>query len=151
MAPLFTLPPTCRSWSPTGRYSTIASLLRETCCCATSNLPLGVTNEGREAIKPISGAVAEDSKVQQVDWSHQLPSQKKFLAPLPGTPVYKIGELHTIFYLCFLVLFVYLSVFVFESYGKQQQNERSLWALPWVRTWSVWRENLKAYGALLFA
>src|SRR3954468_15437688 len=37
-------------WSPTGRYSTLASSLRETCCCATSNLPLGVTNEGREAI-----------------------------------------------------------------------------------------------------
>src|SRR3954467_13875280 len=34
--PLVTLPPTCRSWSPTGRYSTLASLLRETCCCATS-------------------------------------------------------------------------------------------------------------------
>ena len=30
-----------------------------------SNLPLGVTNEGREAIKPISGAVVGDSKVQQ--------------------------------------------------------------------------------------
>src|SRR3954471_12528680 len=45
MAPLFTLPPTCISWSPTGRYSTLASSLRETCYCATSNLPLGVTNE----------------------------------------------------------------------------------------------------------
>src|SRR4051812_48673825 len=27
------------------RYSTLASLLREICCYATSNLPLGVTNE----------------------------------------------------------------------------------------------------------
>src|SRR6187401_3076011 len=44
-----------------------------------SNLPLGVTNEGE---KPSS----------------------KFLAPLPGTPLFKIGELHAIFYLCFLVL-----------------------------------------------
>src|SRR6187399_3657195 len=51
-----------------------------------SNLPLGVTNEGREAIK------------------------QSFLAPLPGTPLFKIGELHAIFYLCFLVLLVYLSV-----------------------------------------
>src|SRR3954469_24663741 len=45
-------------------------------------------------------------------------SIKKFLAPLRGTPVYKIGELHTIFYLCFLVLLVYLSVFSFVSYTK---------------------------------
>src|SRR3954470_22494167 len=64
--------------------------------------------------------------------------QDKFLAPLPGTqgatsrqvptianlrsccrtPVYKIGELHTIFYLCFLVLLVYLSVFTFLSLIK---------------------------------
>src|ERR1043165_1656049 len=50
MAPLFTLPPSCISWIPTGRYSNLASSLRETCCCATSNLPLGVTKEGREAI-----------------------------------------------------------------------------------------------------
>src|SRR3954465_9045388 len=72
MAPLCTLPPTCRSWSPTGRYSTLASLLRETCCCATSNLPLGVTNEGREAIKTISGAVAGDSSLQDRGVAHYL-------------------------------------------------------------------------------
>src|SRR3954471_21210893 len=72
MAPLCTLPPTCRSWSPTGRYSTLASLLRETCRCATSNLPLGVTNEGREAIKPISGAVAGDSNLQDRGVAHYL-------------------------------------------------------------------------------
>src|SRR6187401_813833 len=52
-----------------------------------SHLPLGVTNEGREAIK------------------------QSFLAPLPGTPLFKIGELHAMFYHCFLVLLVYLSVF----------------------------------------
>src|SRR3954471_12590505 len=72
-----------------------------------SNLPLGVTNEGRD----------------------YLPSIKQFLSPLLGTqggtsgrvsstPSQKvisdavvrfpstIGELHTIFYLCFLVLLV---------------------------------------------
>src|SRR3954471_13275306 len=67
---------------------------------------------------------------------------RKFLAPLPGTegatsrrvptianlrsrcrtPVYKIGELHTIFYLCFLVLLVYLSVFTFMSLSKNTKN-----------------------------
>src|SRR3954465_8815180 len=34
------------------------------------------------------------------------------------TPVSKIGELHTIFYLCFLVLLVYFSVFTFVSLIK---------------------------------
>src|SRR3954464_12636940 len=47
-----------------------------------------------------------------------LTVSSKFLAPLPGTPVYKIGELHTIFYLFFLVLFVYLPVFTFVSLIK---------------------------------
>ena len=66
----------------------------------------------------------------------------KFLAPLPGTqgatsrrvptianlrsrcrtPVYKIGELRTIFYLCILVLLVYLSVFTFVSLTKNTKN-----------------------------
>src|SRR4051812_7401429 len=41
------------------------------------NFPLGVTNEGREL--------------------SSLLASIKFLAPLPGTPVYKIGKLHTIF------------------------------------------------------
>src|ERR1044071_5769749 len=47
-----------------------------------------------------------------------LTVSSQFLAPLPGTPVYKIGELHTIFYLLFLVLLVYLSVFTFVSLIK---------------------------------
>ena len=38
------------------------------------------------------------------------------------TPVYKIGELHAIFYLCFLVLLVYLSVFTFVSLIKNTKN-----------------------------
>src|ERR1041384_3054232 len=83
MAPLFTLPPTCRSWSPTGRYSTLASSLRETCCCATSNLPLGVTNEGREAIKPISGSFAGDSSLQDRGVAHYLLSLLFSLVSLP--------------------------------------------------------------------
>src|ERR1043165_3452299 len=69
-------------------------------------------------------------------------ASSKFLAPLPGTQgatsrrvptianlrsrcrtlVYKIGELHTIFYLCFLVLLVYLSVFTFMSLIKNTKN-----------------------------
>src|SRR6187399_2124117 len=39
------------------------------------------------------------------------PIKEYFLAPLPGTPLFRIGESHAIFYLCFLVLLVYLSVF----------------------------------------
>src|SRR3954465_11523012 len=74
--------------------------------------------------------------------------QDKFLVPFPGTqgvtsmrvptianlrsrcrtPVYKIWELHTIFYLFFLVLLVYLSVFTFVSLiEKYQQYLLLLW------------------------
>src|SRR3954471_13770458 len=101
MAPLFTLPPSCISWSPTGRYSTLASLLRE-------NFPLlyisPYTWGNQRGVRELSSS----------------PYQASFLPPLPGTPVYKIGELQTIFYLCFLVLLVYLSIFAFVSYMKNQ-------------------------------
>ena len=60
-APLFALPPivltTESSWIDT---QTLAILLREIAATLHLNLPLGVTNEGQEAIKPISGAVARD-------------------------------------------------------------------------------------------
>src|ERR1041384_8036922 len=81
------------------RYSTLASSLRETCCYTASHLPLWVTNE---------------------ESCHSVSSE--FLAPLPGTPVYKIGELHIIIYLFFLVLLVYLSVFTFVSLIKNTKN-----------------------------
>src|ERR1041385_6598254 len=58
-----------------------------------SNLPLGVTNEGREAIQQISGAVAGDSILEDRGVAHYL-------------------------YLCFLVLLVYLSVFTLVSFIK---------------------------------
>ena len=45
---------------------TLVSSLREITATLHLNLPLGVTNEGREAIKLISGAVAGDSKEVQV-------------------------------------------------------------------------------------
>src|SRR3954468_9894161 len=47
-----------------------------------------------------------------------LTASSKFLAPLSATPVYKIGELHTIFYLCFLVLLVYLFVLILCPLSK---------------------------------
>src|SRR3954470_21964408 len=80
--------PTCISWRPIGRYSTLASLLRETCCYATSHLPLGVTNEGREnylphCIKKISNAVAGDSNLQDRGVSHYLLSLLFSLLSLP--------------------------------------------------------------------
>jgi len=47
---------------------------------------------------------------------------------LPGTPVYKIREFHTIFYLCVLVLLVYLSVFTFVSLIKNTKKSVTLLA-----------------------
>ena len=41
---------------------------------------------------------------------------------MPGTPVFKIGELHAIFYLCFLVLLVCFLVFALESYTKNHKK-----------------------------
>src|SRR3954463_4385114 len=84
-------------WRQTSVYSP-----RETCRYAASHLPLGVTNEGREAI--IISRVSS-----------------KFLAPLPGTPSAKIGELATTFYLCFLVLLIYLSFFYLCVLYKKSQ------------------------------
>src|SRR4051812_7834919 len=52
------------------------------------------------------------------------------MAPLPGTQVYEIGELHTIFYLCFLVLLVYLSVFTFVSLIKNTKIVCLVTCLP---------------------
>src|SRR4051812_29359864 len=107
MAPLFTLPPSCILQSPTGdkpwylcqsKFDTIY-IKTSTWGNQRGEVPL--------CIKQISGAVAGDSR----SYKRLVPTTAKFLAPLPGTPVYKIGELHTIFYLCFLVLLVYLSVF----------------------------------------
>src|ERR1041384_7441109 len=74
-------------WSPTGRYSTLASSLRETCRCTASHLPLGVTNEEREAnlscIKQISGAVAWDSSLQDRGVAYYLLSLLFSLVSLP--------------------------------------------------------------------
>src|ERR1041385_7753299 len=65
---------------------TLVSLLREICFCATSHLPLGVYQRRAR------------------NHYRHLAHQAKFLAPLPGTPSAKIGELHTILYLCFFSL-----------------------------------------------
>src|ERR1041385_5912344 len=81
---------------------TLVSLLREICYCASSHLPLGVYQRRAR------------------NHYHHLPHQAKFLAPLPSA---KIGELHTTLYLCFLVLLVYLSVFIFVSYIKKSQKK----------------------------
>src|ERR1041385_8382259 len=63
--------------------------------------------------------------------SSSRPSSK-FLAPLPGTPSAKIGELHIVFYLCFLVMLVYLSVFIFVSYIKNHKKNLPHLLLLWV-------------------
>src|SRR3954470_19932814 len=48
-----------------------------------SNLPLGVTNKGREAIKQISGAVAGDSSLQDRGVAHYLLSLLFSVVSLP--------------------------------------------------------------------
>src|ERR1041385_6903742 len=48
MAPLFTSPPTCICWSPTGSIINLSIFTKGNCRYATSHLPLWVTNEGRE-------------------------------------------------------------------------------------------------------
>ena len=66
---------------------------------------------------------------------YSLVASSKFMAPLPGTPLFKIGELHTIFYLCFLVLLVYFLFFAFESFMKNQKNSWYLLSLSFSAYW----------------
>src|SRR4051812_36366127 len=80
-------------------------------------LPLGVTNEENYFSTIKQRFLA--SLTIPVNYS---PSITRFLAPLPGTRVYKIGELHTIFYLCFLVLLVYLLVFALVSFIRNTKK-----------------------------
>src|SRR3954470_9029256 len=82
---LFTLPPSCRSLESYWSISTLVSSLRETCCCATSNLPLGVTNEESFNARhhEISGAVAGDSSLQDRGVAHYLLSLLFSLVSLP--------------------------------------------------------------------
>src|ERR1041385_5409220 len=87
------LTPTYHLWSPAGDKPWYLHR-GKTAAALHLNLTLGETNEGTR--------------------SHQ----ESFLAPLPGTPSAKIGELHTTLYLCFLVLLVYLLVFIFVSFIK---------------------------------
>ena len=47
------------------------------------------------------------------------------------TPVSKIGELHTIFYLCFLVLLVYFTVFTFVFLIKNTKNTCCYYGFQW--------------------
>ena len=116
--------PTCIYASPTGSINlgifTVGNLLLS----YISNLPPGVTNEGLEA-KFLSRCWG--SKSIPVNYSAYI---KQFLAPLSGTPVYKIGELHTIFYLLFLVLLVYLPVLPLCPLSKVPKNQ-----LPCLLLW----------------
>ena len=50
----------------------MVSSLREITATLLLNLPLGITNEGREAIKLISGAVVGDSSLQDRGVAHYL-------------------------------------------------------------------------------
>src|ERR1041385_6962986 len=57
-----------------------------------------------------------------------LPVSSQFLAPLLGTPVYKIGELHTMFYLCFFSLVsLPFCFFCCVPYQKYQKYLLLLW------------------------
>src|ERR1041385_7839369 len=65
---------------------TLVSSPREICWCATSRLPLGIYQRRAR------------------NHYHHLAHQAEFLAPFPGTPSAKIGELHTTLYLRFFSL-----------------------------------------------
>src|ERR1041385_4306570 len=100
MAPLFTLPPTCRLWIPTGSILNLSIFAKGNCRYLHLNLPLWVTNKG-----------ALNRTIKRNIWRR-----------CRAASLFKIGELHTIFYLCFLVLLVYLSVFSSLSFIKNQKN-----------------------------
>src|SRR3954466_9380977 len=94
---------------------TLVSLLREICCCATSHLPLGVYQRRAR------------------NHYHHLAHQARFLAPLPGTPSAKIGELHTTLYLCFFSLVsLPFSFFLCVLYQKSQKKNLPHLLLLWV-------------------
>ena len=76
------LKPTCISVSPPETNLGIFAEGNLLLSCI-SNLPLGVTNEGREAIKPISGAVAGDSSLQDRGVAHYFLSLLFSLVSLP--------------------------------------------------------------------
>src|SRR3954468_11881993 len=95
---LHALPPSCRSWRPPQFDKPYSHRVREISHYLHLNLPLGVTNERREAIKLISSAIGGDSSLQD-------------------------RGVHNIFYLCFLVLLIYLSVFSCVSYSKNTKKK----------------------------
>ena len=74
--------PTCISWIPTRDKPWYLHRGKLPLHCI-SNLPLGVTNKGREAIKTISGAVAGDSNIQDRGVAHYLLSFLFSLVSLP--------------------------------------------------------------------
>src|SRR4051812_46714489 len=76
-----------------------------------SNLPLGVTNEGREVIKKISGAVAGDSSLQDRGVTHYLLPLLFILVSLPFS-----------FYFCVLN----------QKYQKYLLPCLLMLSLPWV-------------------
>src|ERR1043165_6293582 len=106
------------SLSPTGSISTLASSLRE--IAATLHL------------KPSTWGNQRGARSHQSNFWHRCQGLKGGTSTRVlitanfwhrcRTPVYKIGELHAIFYLCFLVLLVYLSVFTFVSLIKNTKN-----------------------------
>ena len=69
--------------SPTGSILNLSIFAKGNLLLSTSNLPLGVTNEGREAIKLISGAVVGDSGLQDRGVAHYLLSLLFSLVSLP--------------------------------------------------------------------
>ena len=73
---------------------------------------------------------------------HHLVIKQSFLAPLPGTPDFKIGELHDILYLFLLVLLVFFLVFALESYTKNDKKIVALFLLVVVAMGST--ENTKS-------
>ena len=56
-----------------------------------------------------------------------LHQQASFPTSLLGIPSFKIGELHTTFYLCFLVLLVYLSLSSFSCVSLFKNPKKNIY------------------------
>ena len=116
---IVSLPPSVSAWVLLVQYSTLVSLLRE--ICHYLHQPSTWGNQRGELTNSVSSKFLAPLPGTQTATSRWVPTIAK-LRSRCRTPVYKIGELHTIFYLCFLVLLVYLSVFILCLIPKYQKK-----------------------------
>src|SRR3954463_4201627 len=84
----------------------------------------------------ISGAIAGDSKVQQVDWSRQLPSQKAIFGAVAGdSSLQDRGVAHYLLSLLFSLVSLPFSFYFcvpYKKYKKYLLPFLLMLSLPWV-------------------